>query len=238
MNEKLELQLQRLADGELNRRQISALLQQAQSQPELWESMALAFVENQVLQREIAAGQDEAVWTRTARRAEHKSPASQRPPSWRWWSALAATWLLMPLAYWTGSLNSASSFGPSPQVAVNEVQQHDSKQDPGLLAQNDGQSPSREPNPPLYSAPYRMNLVSRDGTRLVENPVPIYPDALYDVSGLSEVPTTPISLDARQKLHRWGLQVRPQTTLIEVRLEDGREIVVPIHSYTVTPYGQ
>ena len=50
---KNELQLQRLVDGQLDRGQVQQLLAKAQRQPELWQQIALAFVEDQIWQAEI-----------------------------------------------------------------------------------------------------------------------------------------------------------------------------------------
>ena len=54
MSEK-ELQLQRLVDRQLDRQQIQALMSDAQQDPELWQDIAVAFVEDQLFNQEINA---------------------------------------------------------------------------------------------------------------------------------------------------------------------------------------
>lgn len=330
MNEKIELQLQRLADGELDRRQLRLMLQQAQRQPELWQAMALAFVENQILQQEIAGGQnrsavsagganaggtnagganalgvdghtpvrgagtglghagDKTFDTSVAaavRRGQHvpaddqvhaqRGPFYSRPrlsnPSWRWWSALAATWLVIPIAYWLGMIGGPDfkfrNLGTS--VAQSELRGAPDAGDAGAsrderqraLAEVAGQlDGTRDGNPVLENrrnlpnsgaasrtmaqypakpdaAPFSVKLVGQDGADLTNGPIPLYPASMATKAGFDPT-STDVPLEIQRRYNRHGFEVRVQVTQIQLQLDDGREISLPIRNYVLVPIGQ
>ncbi len=327
MNEKIELQLQRLADGELDRRQLRTMLQQAQRQPELWQAMALAFVENQILQQEIAGGQfrhatnadrsssrpdvatsnvgpstvatsksaiksDSAFAAAIYRGQEipkeeivhaqlsvpHRRSLSNNP-SWRWWSALAATWLVIPMAYWMGTFGNsnaafqnmgtevaqsnrgfgdnrwdASGFQDERQSAVAEVAGHlDGTRDGNPVLENP-RLPSNsqtEPRTKLPNnartlasntldpneAPFSVKLVGQDGADLADGPIPLYPASMATQAGVDPSSAT-VPIEVQRRYNQLGFEVRVQVTQIQLQLDDGREISLPIRNYVLIPIGQ
>ena len=60
MTDARQIQLQRLVDGQLNRQHIKQMLTEAQSHNELWRDIAVAFVEDQIFEREACLSVSEA----------------------------------------------------------------------------------------------------------------------------------------------------------------------------------
>jgi hypothetical protein len=352
MNEKIELQLQRLADGELDRRQLRLMLQQAQRQPELWQAMALAFIENQIIHQEIVGSptvtqgslrksSDSSAWqsaeasraaivpavgnspsnpntvsalagsaslfdsqggiTRalqaTAAVVEEGQPQVQpspphhtsrsTQPSWRWWSALAATWLLLPMAYWFGN-NSPAIRSNSPTDGVTGIRTAPTAEnlriaqseadgstmlgggsvnraDPGNprlpdAKNNDGplwsqRSPQPIPGSEIQtprsglspgqrsltdlpsSAPFSLRLVNEQGNAIVEDPIPVYTTNTMEQFDANSASNT-VPEDLQRDFNRLGYRVVVDVMYIRGQLEDGRELIVPLRKYYLTPIGQ
>lgn len=254
--EPLELELQRMVDGELSPIRMRSLLQVAESQPGLWRELALAFVEQQVLQREATAfarGERPALGSeagaagtgsemakapigkqRMVPARESGNPSRKRETlNARWLAAAAAIWLMLPIGYWLGLQQVVKPSGTS-AVATMAPRESDSRDGADMVP--------RLPHASLdltqrSIAPYRMHLVSDDGQPLTDKEIPLIPWTLAREMGI-KLPRLSIPDDVQTEYRQAGYQLQPRVRWMRGKMNDGREVLVPLQDLTLVAYGQ
>lgn len=225
MTESHQLQTQRLVDGQLNRRQVKQLLSEAQADSDRWREIALAFVENQVFEREVRqfVGAN-PVGSTAAVCDEDRGEATGGPASWsgvgRSRLAMAAM-LLMAISFGFYAGRTGPSKRPDPVGLVNTSTSQ------GLDA---GSYPS------VY-APYTVQLVDREGRDMPYGRVSLMTESMareigYDPSDYS------IPRELQSEFNKVGYELERDVRFIEGRLDDGRQLIVPVKGIRVRPYGQ
>lgn len=159
MREK-ELQLQRLVDRQLSRQQIQTLISNAQREPELWQDIAVAFVEEQLFDQEINAIE----WDEPVREKTQSARLTQSPPAKAKIMLALAAMLLAGL--WLGrSLQTQTTTNdPIPVVKKNQMNGADQNQLAG--------SPDTFDQADLDSVPLYTLGEAREKGLLTSNPVP------------------------------------------------------------------
>ncbi len=250
--EALELELQRLADGELDQRRVSDLLRLAENRPGIWREMALVFVEQQAMGRALSqfvgdtsspAPEDgEVLPAGTAMSAANcdwgSGTTPAKPVFWMsanvfWLSAAAALLLVMPLGYWLG-IQQGAQFA---HQLVNHVDRSVPLASVEAPVNNVPPVISTADRLQQVVAPYKIRLVSENGEPLVDEEIPLIPHTLAVEMGLRlpqiEIPEV-IQVEYRQA----GLELQPRVRLLSGRMNDGRQVVVPVQDLTLVAYGQ
>ncbi|HMP80140.1 MAG TPA: hypothetical protein PKD54_11860 [Pirellulaceae bacterium] len=251
-NEKWDLELQRLVDGELTRPRIRDMLGQAESQPDLWRELALAFVEQQVIGRELTAFVGESpdceaalqhaddIGTEVA--TETRSMSSARFAPWGitrnghlgWLAAVASFVLMLPLGFWLGSQRVQPpqlSYQEGPKL-TNPIATL-----PVVESTVDDHQPSSIDRIERALVPYKMQLVSGDGEPLMGEEIPLIPQTLAVEMGI-QLRRIEIPEDVQYEWRQGGFELQPRVRYLVGRLGDGREVVVPVQDVTLVAYGQ
>lgn len=235
--DSLELQLQRLIDGELDADGRRWLLQQADSRPAMWRHIALRFIEEQSLQanRSVFATStgDASVAAQVQAARPTSTPRTDRRPLWTLLAGLAACLLIgVSIGRW---------LAPSPTMLSDRGQPPTAADAPAVV----------EPSPAAESAP----AAATDA----DAPRPVRSDVSTRLVGLNktgqsvvDLPLVPVkslssdvlmghdhaSLDElHQELARRGIELRYQTTVVDGMLPDGRQMYLPVHEVSFTNVG-
>jgi hypothetical protein len=231
MNERMtsehdDARFDRLVDGDLNAEEYRALLASLDDEPGGWRRCALAFLEAQALRQEFNA------WR--AGTASPPSTANQRPASsftfagWKLYLAMAASFLIVFglgvfSPRWIGRDN------PTGQSALESVATNEGTGESGSTFAN-ASGIQKQPHP---VGNVRL-VVDSPGAGGPTTEVPI-----YEVSGnpaqwlRAQEPALPSELIA--ELERRGHKVERHQQYVPVDWEDGRQGVVPVESYRITP---
>lgn len=218
--------LQRLVDGELSHDERARLLQSMEAYPEQWREVALALIEDRVMQRDIATLIDLPGITQTVPKLEPVKLAnidssvagSANFPGSRPYRrgfpllGIAASFVLMITGFTIGSrLNT-----PTATSTPNGVAQ------PSM---ND-----------VAGVPETMRLVSPNQNQ--ELPV-------VEVTNLPQLPSNLLTAEERRKfralqrkLEQEGYTVKYEPGYLEGEMPDGRKLMVPIQNINVQPNGQ
>lgn len=248
MSELNRLQIQRLVDGELGRQQIRQLLLTAESDPGLYRQIALAMVEDRILQQElnhpegiawagrVGAGSGVPA-TPQGSSLESGSPVRLRSGGAGLWGrgasflAMAAALLVMTwVGYRAGQQRSMQSGLPGELLAQQSPPLIQPEAEAGAMDR-----PGPGPSPLESYAPYRMQMVSNEGQASEE--IPVMPISMAREMGLKYEPS-PVPQEIQSQFNRRGYRVQPEIQYIHGRLPDGRELVVPFQKNRVTPWGQ
>lgn len=254
-SETFELELQRLVDGELSPPRIGSLLQVAESRPGLWRELALAFVEQQVLRREASRfastsvgssvrenddpldGESDEGWEPVERDFSRPRSAGGpwgAHPGLRWLAAAAAMLLMLPLGFRLGQWHTGGPIAQSPRWGnasqSGEVRSNESAHGPATqLASLDLTQRA--------IAPYRVRLVNDEGQPLVDKEIPLIPLTLASEMGI-RLPQLTIPDDIQNEYRQAGYQLQPRVRWMSGRLDDGREVFIPVQDLTLVAYGQ
>ena len=216
-----ELAIQRLVDGRLSLAQIQQVLRNAEANPLHWQQIATAFLEEQLWQQSLS--KEPA--------ANVKTPATQiyravPAPVYRWLPlALAASLLLaVSLAYfWWGRFGrpfenqQVTHSAPAPDIAVNDP-----------LANNE-----QRVQPVSFQTPYSIGIRNNDRYESV----PVLPQSVAQELGYQPTKSH-IPAEVQSKLRREGYQLDSRLHYLKGSTGDGREIIVPVESVRMQPYGQ
>jgi hypothetical protein len=220
--------LDRLVDGELSDEQERAVIARLEDTPDGWRRCALAFLESRCWQRAADAVTRQGDGEPRPAAAQQTSSAWRAQP-WTWVLALAAVFLVafgvgtfLPRA---GSRSSrmevaqpaAPALRPSPALAQVER--------PADQSVTDRVGPAGD----LYLG--NLKLVNDSGSEI---DVPVY-DWNQQVAEELMYRSQPLSPDLARQLKRH--QVRSSRSYLPVRLEDGRQIVLPVQEVDITPVG-
>lgn len=200
------LMIDRLVDGELTDDDLRHLLKNCDEKPSQWKTMALAFVESQVMANELKSwrfGTDGCV--------DRSRPVAQSPLG-RWsnmFSIAAIGLLALGFGFGFGKLsNPASVVDQSPPNRVVEFSPTGSSQ---------------------HDDSFQFLVSDRDGgLRQVE--VPLVTD-VNDLRGFGADAAFPRELI--EQMERQGRQVEQHRRFVPVLLRDGRDAIVPIDNMRV-----
>ena len=224
-----DIRLDRLVDGELSPEEYKALLEALDDEPGGWRRCALAFLEAQAMSGELAAirrGTQSSVTLAVPRSTPAEHQASP-PLRWTVLPAMAASFLVafilgvMAPSLWSSGNRGAVSVPEFAGGVGNETA-------PGYA----NTQPRAVGNARLVvSGPGDMQ---KEGAEL-----PIF-DLPGDASGsLAQSWLTPgepaLPIELIQELQRRGHQVQRQQQYVPVNLEDGRQGVIPVETYQITP---
>jgi hypothetical protein len=215
-----ETRLQRLVDGALDARERRAFLVELDRQPESWREVALAFVEEQIWSREVGAMRAENV-------SGHQPHASSIPVATtgrKWTGALAlAVGLIvaftvgMQLGQWRSQSRMIAA--PVIKAAAGKRQTPETQtidSDPDIPA-----GPWQETED--SASEYRLLLPHEQGESVE---MPVYEESQFDTASWDRVDPALIET-LNERLSRRGYRADWRTEYLTGRLEDGRQLVVP-----------
>jgi hypothetical protein len=216
-----QLQLDRLADGELPAEDYRALLATLDAQPDGWRRCALALLEAQALRRDLEALRSDCLQAPAAVVKAMPLVAEPREPRpWLMLLAMAASFLI------------ALPVGPYLLRLWQSPQKHEIVEQP----QPKSKAGSRT-SPPITNtsaSPELGKLVLQTANGQLE--VPYYDVAhgakylLDDKAMLSEA--------AIRSLERSGHHVERTPSVMPVDLESGERVYLPVDNYRITPVQQ
>jgi hypothetical protein len=224
-----DIRFDRLVDGELSPEEYKALLESLDDEPGGWRRCALAFLEEQAMSGELAAirrGTQSSVTLAVARNTPARDKASP-PLRWTLLPGMAASFLVaFILGVMAPSLWSTGNRGA---VSV-----------PELVAGVGKEAAAGYANTQPRAVGNARLVVSGPGDMQSEGAeLPIF-ELPGDASGsLAQSWLTPgepaLPIELIQELQRRGHQVQRQQQYVPVNLEDGRQGVIPVESYQITP---
>ena len=227
MNEGIELNdwqensqqwLERLVDGELTDEAQRKLLLSMDAQPDAWRRCALAFVEAQTLRRDLRG----AVRESNATIEGGESPTVAKPASPRFllyrfqWMAMAASLIA---AFVVGSISRRLSF---PAAVDNEPKT--------VVAMAEGTGDvgygcNRRKHGGDEHQTYKVSLQMPNGQTV---DVPVEQATDKDLESLLASQKPALSEVERQMLESAGHQIEQRREVYPMRLDDGRQILVPV----------
>lgn len=221
--------LDRLVDGELTSDEERELLAQLDQIPNGWRRCALAFLEARCWQQTT-----HALLARETASTQVALP-NRRPPlrlgsPWMSLVALAAVFLV---AFGVGTWLPRRDLAPSHDALVQSPTPPDKQLAPVTLAHDPAQ-----PTPPQIEPANAEDLYLGD-LKLVndagqEIAVPVY-DWNQQVAKEIWHGSQPLPADVVSQLKRH--QVRSQRGYVPVRLQDGRQVVLPVQEVDIVPVG-
>ncbi len=235
-----------LVDDELNEEDRRELLSGLDERPGGWRACALAFLEAQSWRKEFGA----IVREPAGREASRKQPVGQgspeqepavtvspgRPGGWLrsaqnsvMIAAMAASFLA---ALWLGLRLKEAWRSGEPQPPSNLIVQDDTPQQPIVEHPDSPVPPGVVPPSDVPSSPWQMVSLStpegsHDSIRL-----PARQRDRLDPDWLTNLPKA-MPDDVRRALERTGHHVQQHRELHPVRMEDGRQLVVPVDQVDV-----
>jgi hypothetical protein len=214
-----QARFERLADGELNDTERRALLAGLDDVPDGWRRCALAFLEAQCLRETFAPrdGRDESESARAAGPIAAVKPKSVSP-----WLGRAGTIMAMAasflVAMWLGTLMLGERQGQVGLPGGNEAMQiaADKPAAPWRLVSVAAATADGRPGPAI-----NLPAVERDK---------------IDQQWLDAMPR-PMPEAVVKAFERTGHEVRQWRDLMPVRLDDGRQLVLPVDQVEVRYVG-
>ena len=237
-----ELQLQRLIDGQLDRSQIQQLLAEAQQQPELWQQIASAFVEDQIWKAEIGDRFVETTAAGTVNENEKTLVANiTAQPKQTSQSTVVPVKMLLSLAaatligLWLGnqfSNNHATNPGEESTVVLIDGENSGTMPDSprtnnDQLADNRSSVPDDENRVTVFK-PVQHLSVGEMGE------IPLY--TLADAQKMGMTFTDPqFSRELVEEYHQQGYWLQQNTRYVSGRTDGGQRVVVPVRTISLQP---
>lgn len=238
------LDLQRIVDGELDHAARAAILQSLGEDARAWRSLALALLEEQQWSRELqrdpfpAKVEDELKATEPAFRVAPQTllsaPVSVVTSSGRkgffgspWFTALAAS-VLLCVGLASGML--LRSFREGNADTRIASQRNDDKH-LGSANQNAGPRSGQD-----WKLPMKMVLTGTGGSEGTPLEIPVVDASEIDPRTLWDRDAQELA-KLQQKMKREGYRMEWEPRLYSGRLNDGRQIVVPVHNVALKPVG-
>ncbi|HOM16359.1 MAG TPA: hypothetical protein PLQ00_03480 [Thermoguttaceae bacterium] len=227
-----EGQLDRLVDGELSEAQRREVLQQVAVHPEGWRRLALAFLEAQTWRQEMPC----LVQTPIAPKPQPVvRPASTRPirsPAWQILALAGGVLVAFLGGYWMRDiwpgLPTSSQEGlivqstPLPKQANQETQERKTPSEEDWLKEG----PESSGRPSSSGWEY-VTLTAGRGPDGVPEVVRVPVSPAVPERGLAPS-RPPIPEELLELLRRWGAEVSHSRGFVPLRIEDGRQVVVPV----------
>jgi hypothetical protein len=213
---KLNRRFERLVDGELSREEYAALLNSLDQDPDGWRQCALAFLESQALAEEFGS----------VRRTLDRPPPSplEKQPTLATRDWQRPLYLLAIAASFLAALSAglvAPRFFPT------------GEQEPSITG--NFQPPSR--HEVLKVGDVRLVMDGGDGQPIDAGRVPVY-EAGQNLDELLQADQQAISPLLMEVFQRNGFEIQHQPQYVPAPLEDGRQLVVPLDGYQLTPIGR
>ncbi len=238
--DSLELSMQRLVDGELEADGRRWLLQQADKDPAMWRHIALRFIEEQSLQANravfaasVAATSDSVDPTLQAapQQTQTLMRRPHRRPLWAMLAGLAACLLV--------GVSIGRFVAPSPRLVQDSVvppavDPPSAAAEPLPPAEPTSDTEADPPRTGRTEPATRLVGLNKTGQSVVDLPlVPVKSlssDVLmgHDHASLDEL---------HHELARRGIELRYQTTVVDGKLPNGRQMYLPVHEVTFTNVG-
>jgi len=211
----------RLVDGELSPEEYRGLIATLDDEPGGWRRCALAFLEAQALTGELGG-------MRRTFDFETQSPAEFKPPARPkkglnvgTFLAVAASFLL---AFGLGVVAPRFFFrAPQESPGTGNISMP--------VASDDRQLPRHQSLRPIGNVRLVMDGQSGDGSQAGE--LPVYEGE--DLDQLLRQQQPALAPELVDLLRQRGHSVEQQRQLVPVQLDDGRQLVVPIEGYQITP---
>ncbi len=244
--ENLQLQIDRLVDGELSPADSRALLKTLEENPSQWRALALAFVESQAFSADfadLASPANHAAGFSADAKVTAIRPAAARSL----WSnaalvtAMAASFLLAftlsAAAYW--GLRGVQGVAPPEMVAqpaddLPEKRPRLAEDKPRNKSNLDTPVPNKiTPATDVQSDSLTL-IVDQTGDRVE---LPVYNTSRLSIDEIQQqwAQVSTVRPELVRKLEAEGHAVTLRTHLRQVWLEDGQLLVVPIEELEVTP---
>jgi hypothetical protein len=233
----LERRLARLVDGELTGDEYRALLKALEDEPEGWRRCALAFLESQALARDLGAlghflelplevpnAHKPAAQAREMRPA-HQTPSvtNQRPTRRFPFHGLHV--LAIAASFVTAlSLGIVAPRFFSPRL-----------QEPSVAGNFQQPDARHEVLRPLGGV--RLVMDGSDGQPIEAGHVPVY-DATGNLDELLTSQQAEMAPELIELFRRHGFEIQHQPQFVPAPLEDGRQLIVPVDGYQITPVGR
>lgn len=223
------LQLQRLTDGELSIDQIKLVVEDAESNPEQWPTIAKALIEDKLWQHQILSTSQ--ILSTTQPDSESSSPAlattesSQNHASpWMRWLSIAATVMLAAVG---GYLVAGVGANVAPS-AINA---------PQLAESNSASAISPASFTPDYHLKFSDNQkLARQGFS-PNGEVPLY--SINNADQLRQFQKKqafePVSRELMEKLTSAGYRINNNIELISGDFNDQQKFVVPVRTIRLEP---
>jgi hypothetical protein len=221
-----EIGLQRLVEGTLDESERRAFLVDVDRRPEWWREVALAFVEEQIWRQEIAGMQPDSSAEHNCR--THPAPAAARGRSWGGAIALALSlFAALAVGFQLGHVRAPAVTEAARGVEQSEENQHE-KETQGIDAAPESESrPAAEAE--YLASDFRL-LLPHEGGQSVE--MPVYDESQVDVASWANA--EPVLIETlNRRLSRRGYHADWQTEYLTGRLEDGRQLVVPMRTVSL-----
>lgn len=216
------LTLQRLTDGELSIDQIKQVVNDAQSHPEQWPTIAKALIEDKLWQNQIPAAIQ--LPTSVERETEVIPKSSQNRLSWTPWLSIAAALMVATVG---GYLAASYNTGADPS-SINA----------NLLTNSNPVSPITPANfTPDYHLKFSKNSnLARHGFS-PSGEVPLY--SINNADELEQFQNQqafkPISRELLKKLTSAGYRINNDIELISGDFDDQNKFVVPVRTIRLEP---
>lgn len=254
-----QLLLQRFVDRRLSAEELRQLARQAQERPECWQELACAVIEDQLWQQAFLTTEQAAAGGRQSAEVPRLAPASQaslsdrqafRSPvranhQWLQWAVVACCLVAMPLLYWAGKSSERGAVSPQDFAAVERAGLPRSADQQFAASAVGAESAVAEPTSrgpsvrnvdhtlPRIHAPYSLQLIDNDQIR--STPLMLESTA-REIGYRPAASSFPAELQSR--LRREGYQLDSKIYFLRGSIPDGRQIVVPIESVGLSPFGQ
>ena len=217
---RVDWRFERLVDGELSADEYAALLKLLDEEPGGWRACALAFLESQALAadfRSLRQSFDRAPAAAGGAPAKQQIHAASGSVPWQqslYLLAMAASFLaalsigIVAPRFFSGGVQEPSVAGNSHEPARHEVLR------------------------PVGGV--RLVMDGADGQPIEAGHVPVY-EAGEDLNEVLAAGQGTIGPEFIELLERLGFQVQHQPQYVPAPLDDGRQIIVPMDSYRITP---
>jgi len=218
--------LDQLVDGELSLAQQQEVLQHLQTHPEGWRRLALAFLEAQTWRQEMPRLVQTPIAHPPQPVLRPASTRRNRIPAWQMLALAGGVLIAFLGGYWTRDfwpgLRNSSPEGFLVQGSALPQQERKPHSEADWLKETPGYS-RRE-----FSSGWEYVTLTDgrgpDGVpEVVRVPVsPTMPESRLAPSG------PPIPEELLDLLRRWGAEVSHSREFVPLRIEDGRQVVVPV----------
>jgi hypothetical protein len=224
-DQDMQARLDRLVDGELSSDEYRALLAAFDDEPGGWKRCALAFLESQALATELGVIRQRL--SLNDNRHDEPPVAPRRNSTWHEWSllAVAASFLV---AFGLGVV--------APRFFSVRQQETQLVGNPLTQPRDNATTGSRhEVLRPVGNIRLVMDGPAGEPTQAGQ--VPVY-EVGQDVEQYLNAEQPVLEPEVIDLLRRHGYDVQHEQQYFPAPLEDGRQIIVPVDGYQITPVGR
>jgi hypothetical protein len=213
----------RLVDGELSAEEYRALVAALDDEPGGWRKCATAFLESQALSADLTHVRRGLDLTDPAAVQDSPPPTSRRQPRKFDLIAILAVALSFVLAFTLGTL-APRFFRAHPQ-------------DPAVAGNKTSAPPMARQVQPQLAGNVRLVMDGPGGGSTETGDVPVY-DVGTDLEGFFGQGRPALPAELVELLKQRGHDVVRQEQYVPAQLDDGRQVIVPVERYLITPVSQ